>query len=381
MPRQKTGSIVKRKDRPGLWVRLPYKDEFGKQHVIQRKVENRTEGGKLLKSLMREIEQHGVKIVDGDRMTFSQLLSEYEKRKVFAPVYKGETKVAGMRSHKSVKSRLNLLAKHFGKRLIKTITHADVEKFRFQRLTTKIGEGKKNQGEELKVTSVNRELQLMRAILNFARRQGWLSRNPFEMGDSLISAAEEKRRSRILTRSEETRLLAACVKERAHLRPLVIVAADTGMRRGELLKLRWPDVDFISRLITVQAMNSKTARKREIGMTGRVYEELFKLSEAAPPDCAETVFGLTDFKRSWETAKGFAGIEDFHFHDLRHTAGTRMVEAGMAPAEVMRVLGHTTLAAVNVYINANAETATRAAAALDGWHGLETEPEKPELIN
>lgn len=382
MPRQKTGCVIKRKDRPGWWVRLPYRDEFGKQRIIQRKVENRTEGGKLLKKLMQDIEQHGAKIIDGDRMTFAQLANHYETRKVFEPVYKEDTKIAGMRSFKSVKSRLKILIEHFGRHIIKTITHAEIEKFRLNRLNTKIGEGKKNQGEELKVTSVNRELQLMRAMLNFAKRQGWLTRNPFEMGESLISAADETRRNRILTRAEEKNLLEACVKERAHLRPLLIVAVDTGMRRGELLKLCWPDVNFDAKLITVQAMNSKTARERVIGMTGRVYDELRKLREAAPPNSVGFVFGITDFKRAWESALAKAKIEDFHWHDLRHTAGTRMAKT-MAPAEVMRVLGHTTMAAINIYINADADTAMRGAFAIDQWHleEVEGEPERTLLIN
>ncbi len=381
MPRQKTGSVIKRSDRPGWWVRLPYKDDLGKQRLIQRKVENKTEGQKLLKKLLNEIEQHGSNIIDGDRMTFEQLATHFEQRKVFAPVYKNETKVAGMRSYKSVKSRLKTLIECLGTRHIKLITHADLEKFRMQRLQTTIGEKHRNQGRELTVTTVNREMQLLRSILNYAKRQGWIARNPFELGDSLISAAEEGRRTRILTRAEEARLLDVCVKERAHLRPLVIVAVDTGMRRGEILKLCWADVDFNAQLITVQAMNSKTARERVIGMTSRVYAELRKLQEAAPFGYAGLVFGLTDFKRAWESALGLAEVEGFRFHDLRHTAGTRMIEGKMSPAEVMRVLGHTTMAAVNIYINANSETATRAAAALDDWHQIERCTPASNLIN
>lgn len=108
MAREKTGFVGESSDRPGVWVKLRYKDEFGKSRVIQRKVENKTEGRKVLKKLMDDIEKHGSQIIDGDRMTFAQLAEQYEKRKVFAPVYKEETKVAGMRSYKSVKSRLKL---------------------------------------------------------------------------------------------------------------------------------------------------------------------------------------------------------------------------------------------------------------------------------
>jgi len=58
-----------------------------------------------------------------------------------------------------------------------------------------------------------------------------------------------------------------------------------------------------------------------------------------------------------------------------------MIEGKMSPAEAMRVLGHTTMAAVNIYINANSETATRAAAALDDWHQIESESPTPYLVN
>jgi len=83
------------------------------------------------------------------------------------------------------------------------------------------------------------------------------------------------------------------------------------MRRGELLKLCWSDVDFDTELITVQAMNSKTARARVIGMTSRVYSELRKLQDAAPSGHTGSVFGLTDFKRAWESVLGLAEIKAF----------------------------------------------------------------------
>ena len=82
----------------------------------------------------------------------------------------------------------------------------------------------------------------MRRLLNIAEREGWILRNPMRSGDPLISIADERKRKRILTRDKELRLLAACENRyQKHLRPILICALDTGMRRGEIsgLKLKF----------------------------------------------------------------------------------------------------------------------------------------------
>src|SRR5437762_1424962 len=91
-------------------------------------------------------------------------------------------------------------------------------------------------GKSLEVSrvTVNRELGVLRRVLNVALANGWIHRSPFTMGKSLISVGDEKPRERILTLEEEARLLAACEGPRAHLRAILICALDTGMRRGEL---------------------------------------------------------------------------------------------------------------------------------------------------
>jgi integrase len=138
------------------------------------------------------------------------------------------------------------------------------------------------------------------------------------------------------------------------------------MRRGELLKLRWRNVDFAARSIEIEAFNTKTARARKVAMTSRLESELKRLWENAPRDSEGLVFGIKDnFKNGFTAACKAAGIEDLRFHDLRHTAITRMIEAGMQPAEVMRVSGHTTPSMLWRYLNANSDTARRAADALD----------------
>src|SRR5262249_52902687 len=203
---------------------------------------------------------------------------------------------------------------------------------------------------------------------------GWLTRNPFEMGESLISLADENRRDRILTRDEETRLLAVCDGRRAHIRPLIIAAVDTGMRLGELLKLRVADVDFDANLIRVRKTTTKTWEGRTIGITTRLRGELQQLWERGTGDIDESVFGIKDnIKRAFTTARKLALIEDVHFHDLRHTATTRMIQAGMPPMEVMKITGHKQIATFLRYLNTDHQTARRAAAALDSYHAPKDE--------
>jgi integrase len=122
---------------------------------------------------------------------------------------------------------------------------------------------------------VNRELEKMRRLLNIAEREGWILRNPMRSGDPLISMADERKRERIVTREEELRLLGACENRyRKHLRPILICALDTGMRRGEIFGLKWSDVDFEERVLTIRAFNTKTMQERQVSLTTRLMIEL-----------------------------------------------------------------------------------------------------------
>jgi integrase len=378
MPKKKISNLIKRKDRPGLWARLTYTDELGRRRVIQRKVASRTEGEILLKKLRREIEDHGEQIIDGDRLTFTQLAKRYEERKLIAPVYKDENKVAGLRSHESLKRRLKTLVAHFGARRVKLITHSDVEKFKLHRLATK---NKRRPDRELSIASVNRELQLLRAVLNYAKREGWITRNPFETGAPLVSLAHEVKRERLLSREEEARLLAACAGPRAHLRPLLVCALDTGMRRGEMFQLRWADVDLGGGLISVRAFTTKTMKSRTIGLTERLRAELERLWEASPKNPLGSVFGVGDVKKSFAKACALAGVENFRLHDCRHVATTRMIQSGMPPMEVMKITGHSQMTTFLRYLNTDGQAAKRAAAALDGWHATSDIALHSELVN
>ncbi len=373
--RTRTGYVYYDKERKSWTARITYRDESGKVRNIKRQVENRTEGKQLLNKLLREIEDHGEQIINGDGMTFKKLAEIYEERKLTPPVYKGEAKVSGLRSHQSMKVFLKALVEHFGAKRIKNITHSDLEKFKLERLKTTTV-----RGSERSITSVNRELQLMRAVLNFAKRNGWIANNPFEQGESLISQAQENRRDRVLSREEEMRLLAACNGRRAHLRSILICALDTGMRRGEILQLRWKDVNIEEGIITIRATTTKTMRPRSVPMSTRLREELKRMREKAPDDTEFLVFGIdSDVKHGFTSACEEAGIEDFHFHDCRHTATTRLAQSGLSPLEVMRITGHSQLTTLTRYFNQTNEQLKKAAAALDAFNSMGIEQHVHDL--
>ena len=246
MAKERSGYVFQDKD--GFWyARITFTAENGKRRNVKRRAKTKTEARETLWKLRREYADHGEKIIDGDRVTFNELAKIYEEQRLQKAQYKGERKISGRRSYLAPQGYVRTLKTHFGLRKIKSITHNDVDKFRTLRLNTPINEEK-----ERSIASVNRELEVLRAMFRFAVRQGWIIRSPFDLGEPLISKSDEVQRERVLSREEEERLLLVCTGRRAHLRPLLIAALDTGMRRGELFLLKWSDVDLNSKLISVR---------------------------------------------------------------------------------------------------------------------------------
>lgn len=378
MPRQRTGCVIKRKDRDGWWARLSYSDKSGERRTLQRKADNRTEAKLLLKKMLREVEDHGPEIVEADKMRFAALAKIYEERKLIPAKYEGDTKVAGLRSYKSQQRRLSTLVEYFGKKLVRAISHSDLEQFKDERLALPTWRGDKRS-----YADVNRDLQTLRIVLNFAKRQGWLPITPFERGEALINIAHERKRDRVLSRDEELRLLAACERPtRQHLKSILIALVDTALRRGELGGIVWSDVDLDAGVIRVRATIAKTAKPRTVPITSRLRRELERLKTDAPDNPDRQVFGIFgDFKRAFSKACEDAKIEALRIHDLRHTATTRMIEAGLPSAQVMVVTGHTEFSTFRRYVSADDDAIRRAGEALDKFQALPQAEEQSSSIN
>ncbi|MCI0339064.1 MAG: site-specific integrase [Acidobacteria bacterium] len=379
MARPRTGSITFDNQRKLFVVRLTYHDEAGKRRDLRRTAETKTEALRLLTSLKRDLDHEGAQFIDGDRLTFQKLAEQYTEKRLTEPIYRDGQKVAGLRSWQDQRRRLKLLSGYFGKRLVKAVTFADLEAYKKRRL-----ESETRDGGERSIASVNRELALLRSIFGFAKQSGWIGKSPFEQGKAIISTALEAKRERVLRRDEEERLLAACdCRERRHLRPVIIAALDTGARRGELLRLRWSDVNLAEGLIEVTSYKGKKAASRTIGMTARLRIELERLYERSPKDPSASVFGIkAGFRKAFDTACAIARIEDFRFHDCRHTALTRMVESKeLSHVEIMKLSGHSQFQTFARYVNTSGETARRQAKALDEMTRQIEEDSANEFVN
>jgi integrase len=360
MGRPRTGSIWI--DKGDIYARITYTDDFGKRKSVRRKAISRTHARQLIKEMLREIEERGEGSLDTSRLTFAQLAKHYKDRYAAPARYVENRKVAGLRSHTEVKRIVEILINHFGSRRLRSITHGDILQFKSQRLDT-IVKFKKAPPRQRSIATVNRELTVLKRMLSIAFREGWITRHPFSGSDVLISASDETKRTRVLSDDEETWLLDACDENRAKLKAIIICALDTGMRRGEILSLRWRDVDLKARRINIQALNTKTLTSRSVPISTRLLAEL----EALPRrDESSRVFGITNtIKRSWATAKRIADIKDLKFHDLRHTFATRLVQGGHPISEVSRLLGHTNIATTFRYANLDDTSLDRALAILE----------------
>jgi integrase len=199
--------------------------------------------------------------------------------------------------------------------------------------------------------------------MRFAFSQGWILRDVF-FNAKVIEASAEVERTRLLTQEEETRLLSSCQGERLvsysrrkrlsetdemeqikavhqvdnpRLKAMIILALDSGMRRGEIFKLRWEDIDFENGLIRIVGTHTKTERERLAPLSSRAIKEFERLKNLFGD---EPPFPPTDIKRSFATAKRIAGIEDLHFHDLRRSAITRWIQSDVPLAIAGKLAGH-----------------------------------------
>lgn len=186
----------------------------------------------------------------------------------------------------------------------------------------------------LKNSSINRYLEIMSKMFNLGIDNGLISQNPISKVKKLL---EDNHKIRFLTADEEKRLYNALPK---HLIPIVTTALQTGMRKGEILNLQWSNIDFDYGFI--ELLQTKSGKARKIPISDKllkVLENQDKSSEYVFIN-PETKQPYVDIKKSFNSAMEKAKINNFRFHDLRHTVATRLVEKGIDLLVVMDILGH-----------------------------------------
>jgi len=253
-------------------------------------------------------------IHENKRVLFEEFAEEYLE-------YSKANKAPGS-FRRDITNVRNLLVDFRGK-LLSEITTEQIEKYKVKRRKL------------VSPASVNRELSCLSHMFTLAIRWGIVSKNPMK---GVKKFKEPPERLRFLTQDEINRLLTTCSP---HLRPIIITALNTGMRKSEILKLRWEQVNLSQRTITLR--KTKNNELRVIPINEFLYETLRKLpslgkSEWVFPNENDKPFG--DIKTAFKAALRRAGIEDFRFHDLRHTFASHLVMNGAHLRTVQQLLGH-----------------------------------------
>ncbi len=197
---------------------------------------------------------------------------------------------------------------------------------------------RKNQGA--KPASINRELAMMSKAFNLAMKEWeWVENNPMS---KVPKEKEDNERDRWLTEDEEKRLLD---NSPSWLKDIIVFDLNTGLRMGELLSLQWNRVNLFRKTIVIQ--ESKNGKPRTTPLTQKAADILTERSKIRNIK-NDLVFTSTvgtridgdNLRRAFKKALKKAGIEDFHFHDLRHTFATRLAQNGVDIYTISKLLGH-----------------------------------------
>ena len=179
---------------------------------------------------------------------------------------------------------------------------------------------------------------------------GWLDDSPMR---KVTKPKQPRGRERFLSDDERQRLLDACsASTSTFLHAVVVLALSTGMRRGEIMGLRWPQVDLQRGQILLQ--ETKNGASRAVPLAGWALGIFLDISKVRRIDTDLVFYGhdphkAVDLTKPWTTAVARAKLVDFRFHDLRHSAASYLAMNGASTIEIAAVLGHKTLQMVKRY--------------------------------
>jgi integrase len=251
------------------------------------------------------------------------------------------------------------LGKWFGSKRLSELTAEAISQFKLRRL--ELGRSP---------ATVNRDLACLRRMLGMAVRQDKLSRSPF--ADRKVEFLREQGSERILTFEEERRYLA---KASPTLHDVAVLILETGMRPDEVFRTTERDVELDKRCLHIRLGKTKNAR-RDVSLTETALEVVKRRIQAIPPEARNGTAGpylfpryegftgaggcighdwnrpMTQIWNAHKEAMKASGITPaFKLYDLRHTYGTRAVEAGTDVLTLMRLMGHSSLHTTNRYVH------------------------------
>ena len=363
----KSKGIFKRKGSPFLWIR--YTGPDGKQKKESAKTTLKTEAEYLLGKRRKEAMEGIIPDRNKKAVLFSALIADYlvwaEHQRAFI----------------SKRNRANFLLAEFGDIPLSCFSTKLVEQYQTRRLNESKKSRRKKVGDKpepgkpkdkVKPATVNHEIKILKHIFSKAVEWAMVSEDTAKNVRRVKLIPENNRRLRYLSREECAALIAACAP---HLKALVVIALNTGMRRGEIFGLTWDRIDLVHGFILLDL--TKNGERREIPINETLRGELEKLA-MNNLDGHRHVFHdkagkpLTDIKHSFQTACRKAGVVNFHFHDLRHTFASHLVMAGIDLTTVKELLGHKTLTMTLRYAHLAPSHKVKALEALDEKIGLKT---------
>jgi len=252
---------------------------------------------------------------------------------------------------------LKHLSKTFNGKLLSDINPLLIEKYK-----------KTRKDEEAEPATINRELGCLRHMFNMAVAWGKAQNYPFGFGKNKVKFLKEpKGKNRILSEEEEARLLeqVRVTTKSQHLEPIIITALNTGMRKGEILNLKWSNVDFKTGHILVE--ETKNGEIRRVPMNKKLTQTLENAKKVSRGEFVFSENGKPygDVKTGWWTALKKAKIEGFRFHDLRHTFGSRLGMKGYDIKTIAELMGHKDIKMTMRYSHPTPEHKKRAVESLD----------------
>ena len=211
----------------------------------------------------------------------------------------------------------------------------------------------KRRNEGVSPATINIELAMLSKALNCAVQDWrWLKEAPRIKREKL-----NNERKRWLKSDEEKRLKSVCL-DLGHdwLKDIVVFDINTGLRMGELISLEWPEVNLFRKTIFVK--ETKNKESRTVPLNQQAFEILMRKSKVRNihsklvfPDLAFGKWDKSNLGKRLRKVLSKAGIEDFRFHDLRHTFGSRLAQAGVDINTIARLMGHKDLKMTQRYIH------------------------------
>jgi len=240
------------------------------------------------------------------------------------------------------------LVPFFGRHRLSEITAYTLEKYKQKRL-----------GAKLKKSSINRELGLLKSMLTTAVKWELVENNGAR--DARLFKLDEPPVERVLSYEEEEKLLAACddpelLFRAPHLKPIILVAVYTGLRRSEILRLRWADIDFDNDVLIVRKSKSRAGAGRLAYLNTLLRSTLQQWRQQVQgewvfPSPKNPQEHVGDIKHSFYRAVKIAGIPHLTFHQARHTFCTRLDAAGVSLSVIQELAGHASITVTRHYLH------------------------------